>query len=338
MKAIVWLEKDRIEIREVPVPKPAANEVLIRVGWTGICGSDLTIVGGHHPRAKAPLILGHEFMGTVADPLPAGAAFKSGQRVVVEPLLACGKCRPCREGHDHVCRSLRLLGVEADGGFAQFVAAPAGRVYPLPDGLADDKAAMMEPLAVAVHAVDYGNPRPQDMVAVLGAGPIGLLVAQVARAAGVERIWVCEVEPSRLRRAEALGLQTIDTSRVNAVEAILEKTGGEGSDVTFDTAGVPLIAEQLIPLTGIRGRIVMVAIHKKPASVLFQQLAYREQVILGTRIYARGNFARAIELAASGRIDLNPLITHRFTMAEALQAFEKARSASESCKVLIQQP
>ncbi len=338
MKAAVWVEKDRIEIRDVAERAPAPGEVTIHVSWTGICGSDLTIIGGHHPRAKAPLILGHEFMGTIASPPPAGSALHVGQRVTVEPILACGSCRPCREGHDHVCRNLRLLGVEADGGFTEKVNAPATRVFPLPDLVSDEEGAMIEPLAVAVHAVDYARPKPMDAVVILGAGPIGLLVGQVVRAAGVDRLWIVETEPHRLQRARTLGMHTIDATSQNVVESILAQTNGEGADVTFDTAGAPATAEQVIPITGITGRIIMVAIHKKPAQVLFQQLAYREQTILGTRIYGRGNFATAIELVASGVIDLKALVTHRFAFKDTLVAFQAARSGSESCKVLIQQP
>jgi len=338
MKAIVWQAKNTIAIQDVPVPQAGKDEILVNVGCTGICGSDVMIISGKHPRAKTPLILGHEFMGTIsALHEDKDTSLSIGQRVVVEPLLACKTCRPCKAGYEHVCESLRLLGVETDGGFAELVNVPLERVYALPDFISDEEAAIIEPLAVAVHAVDYGNPKKEDSVVILGAGPIGLLIAEVVRAAGVSRLWLCEMNPYRLEMARNLGFETVDVSKTDTVQTILELTDGHGADVTFEAAGVPATGGQIIPITGIKGRIVMTAIHKKPCEVLFQQLAYREQTILGTRIYAQGNFRKAISLVSEGKVELKPLITHTFSMEDALEAFELALRGGNFCKIVIKQ-
>lgn len=339
MKAVVWKEADRIAVEEVPEPDRAGSELVVRVGYAGICGSDLTIMSGKHPRARAPLVLGHEFMGTV-EYIPAGlkVPVRVGQRVVVNPLIACRACRPCRQGYEHICERLQLIGVErSPGALAGYVSAPQpDRVHPIPDSLSDRAAALIEPLAVAVHAVDYAALREGDRAAILGAGPVGLLIAQVLRARGAAAIWLSEMDPNRLERARRLGFQTIDAAREDPVAAVLEHTGGRGAEVTFEAAGVPATAAQVIPMTGIKGRVVMTALHKKPAEVLFRDLAYREISILGTRIYANGDFEKAIELAGSGRVDLEPLITHVFPLEQALEAFAVARNAQVSCKVLLQ--
>jgi len=334
MKAVVWLG-DSVALREVPAPGPACSEVLVRVGYASICGSDVTIAAGKHPRAKPPLILGHEFMGAVAQ-APEGSDLHIGQRVVIEPLLSCKACRPCLAGHEHVCRALRLLGVEADGGFAEYVSAPADKVYPLPAAVSSREAALVEPLAVAVHAVDLGQVVAEDAVAVLGAGPVGLLLAQVAREAGVERLWLLEKNPYRLLLARSLGFSAVDVSAADPLQTVLDLTGGYGADVTFEAAGVPETTRLAVPLTAIRGRIVMVAIHKKPVEVELQTLTYREQTIVGSRIYARGDFRRAIALSESGAVQLRPLITHVFSLDEGVRALETATQSSECCKVLLE--
>ncbi len=339
MKALVWKAVDELEIRDIPEPERRDMPV-IKITYTGICGSDITIKSGKHPRAKPPLVLGHEFMGTI-DYVPPRlrSILAAGRRVAVNPLISCKTCRPCRAGHEHVCVNLKLLGVEHNpGAFTASVAVPQEeRIHPLPDNVSDQEGALIEPLAVAVHAVEYADFAPGESAVVLGAGPIGLLVAQVARASGVKTLFVVETEPARLKMAERLGFTVIDARKNDVVEKVRAATDNAGVDVTFDAAGVPATASQVIPLTGIKGRIIMVAIHKKPAEVAFRDLAYRELRIFGTRIYAKGNFERAIELVSGGKVDLKPLITHVMPMREALRAFDVAQNDREACKVLIGQ-
>jgi len=338
MKAVVWTDIDKVEIRDVPLPKPKENEAIIKVGCTGICGSDLTIISGKHPRARRPLIFGHEFMGTVFS-LPKGSssAFSVGQRIVVEPILSCKACKQCKSGNEHVCKNLKLIGVETDGGFADYVRAPIDKIYAIHDSVIDEEAAVIEPLAVAVHAVDYAKLKQDDTIAIIGAGPIGILIAQVVRARGFSKVWICEVNPFRLKLAQNMGFEVIDTKKHELLDRILTFTGWEGVNVTFDAAGVPFSCGNIIPMTSIKGRIVMVAIHKKPCEIMFQQLSYREQVIVGTRIYAKGDFQEAISLVEDKKVDLKKIITHIFSMENAIEAFRIAKNPNESCKVVIKQ-
>jgi len=338
MKAVVWTGIDKVEIRDVPLPKPKENEAVIKVGCTSICGSDLTIISGKHPRARKPLILGHEFMGTIFSfTKGTSKGFSIGQRVVVEPLISCGVCKQCKSGNGHVCKNLKLIGVETDGGFAEYVRVPINKIYAIHNSVTDEEAAVIEPLAVAVHAVDYAKLKQDDTIAIIGAGPIGLLIAQVVRAHGFSKVWICEVNPSRLKLAQNMGFKVIDTKKCELIDRILTFTGGEGVNITFDAAGVPFSCSNIIPMTSIKGRIIMVAIHKKRCEIIFQQLSYREQVIIGTRIYAKGDFQKAILLVEDKKVNLKKIITHIFSMENAIEAFRIAKNPSESCKVVIKQ-
>lgn len=336
MKAIVWEDRDTVAVRSIGEPSPDVDEFLIRVTYASICGSDITIVSGKHPRARPPLVLGHEFAGVVAA-VPKGleTGFAVGTRVSVEPLLSCRECRMCRAGHEHICVNLRLLGVETDGGFAEFVTVPQGRVYLLPETISDETAALIEPLSVAVHAVDLAQVMHDDFVAIMGAGPIGLLIAQSVRAAGAEKVWLFERDTFRLNLARSLGFDAIDIRKTDAVQSVLELTDGFGADVAFDAAGAQDTAAQVIQLAGPKGRVVMVAIHKKPCEVDLKPLVYGEQAMLGSRIYAKGDFPKAIELVAKKKVQLEPLVTHVFDIADGEEALDVARRGTDCCKILI---
>ncbi|NQT58784.1 MAG: alcohol dehydrogenase catalytic domain-containing protein [Bacteroidetes bacterium] len=342
MRAIVWKEPGKVEIQEVPKPIPPESWALIKTIYGGICGSDITIKAGKHPRAKAPLILGHEMVGIVIQTngnyqyTGTERSILAGDRVVVEPLLACKECRPCKTGNEHVCEKLQLLGVETDGGFAEFFIAPMERLYAVPDQVTDQQAALAEPLSVAVHAVNYGLPSPEKTAVILGAGPIGLLIGLVLRAKGIKEFWISEIDDQRLALAESLGFNTIDAKVGDTAETIKALTNGRGVDITFDAAGVPPVGMQIVQMTAILGRIIMVALHKKPCEVFFRQLSYSEQIIQGVRIYAKGDFSEAVSLLGDGYVDVSPLISHVFHFDNYQDAFLAAENSSTSCKVLIQ--
>ncbi len=341
MKAVQWMDIDRVELNEVLEQSIKPEWVRIRTLMGGICGSDVTIISGKHPRAKAPLILGHEIVGII-ESLGEGACLyqdgtpiHTGDRVTVEPILECGECSACRRGKDHVCEHLRLLGVESDGGFAESFTAPAKRLFKIPSSISDKSAAILEPLSVAVHAVHTGVDQYTSTAVILGAGPIGLLIGLVLKSEGINDFWISEVDDHRISLAQSLGFRVIDGKKDNPVERIRQETGNRGVDVTFDAAGVSAVGMQLIPLTAVLGTIVMVALHKDPCQVHFRQLSYGEQIIKGVRIYARGDFAHAIELLSKGTIEIEPLISHVFPVHAYRHAFDIAKDSSKSCKVLI---
>ena len=338
MRALVWKEINKVELIEnVVKPELKQGYIRIKVKYTCFCGSDMTIVHGRHPRAKAPLILGHEFMGSI-DYLPDD--YKGdliiGQRVTVEPLIACGECKDCKNGNNHVCGALKLIGVETDGGFAEYVNAPIDKVFALPDNVSDKEAALIEPAAVAVHSVDYGRITTDENVLVMGAGAIGVLIAQVARLQ-TKNLYIADVVPERLQFAKSLGLNVIDSGKADYREQLMKITEDKGFDVVFDAAGAPPVAETFIDITAIKGRIVITALYKEPASMLLSQLSYKEQSIFGVRIYAKGDFEKTIALVRDKKIDIEPLVTRIFDMNDAVAAYEYAEKGGAVFKVLIKQ-
>ena len=331
MLAAVWQGEGRLELAEQPDPDVPAGWALVEVSHVGICGTDLSILGGHHPRAKPPLVMGHEISGRIAD---GAGRLERGEAVAVEPLVTCGECSACRSGNAHVCRNLRLFGIDFPGGLAELMAVPAERLHPLPDSVDAKIAALVEPLAVAVHAVRLSAFRRGDTVAVLGAGWVGLLTALVLRHSGAGEVLVSEANQYRLSIARDLGFRALDAGE-GTVDQVLELTGGDGADVVFDAAGHRAVAEQLVAACRICGQIVLVGIYKKPTPLDLQGIAFKEISLLGSRVYTPQDFASARDLAASGELGLERLISHVLPLSEVRTGFEVLASGGDALKVLF---
>ncbi|HHV58215.1 MAG TPA: alcohol dehydrogenase catalytic domain-containing protein [Firmicutes bacterium] len=334
MRAARYWGKEDIRVEDVPVPEIGPGEALIKVGYAGICGSDMWIYSGTHPRAKAPLIMSHEFAGEIAALSGEdNRGFKVGDHVTVNPLLYCGRCLPCRSGRHHVCKKLGLSGIDADGGFAEYVKVGINQLVKLPPDLPLDTAALTEPTAVTVHAVHRGGVKVGDQVVVLGGGPIGYLVAVSARAAGAAQVIVSE--PSDLRRnlAARHGFTVVDGGP-GTKDAVLTLTGGDGADVVFDAAGVPATAALATEIVRVSGRVVVVGVFKHPAPVDLLAVNFNELEIVGTRVYTDQAFEAAARLVASSP-DVAAVISHRLPLSEAPQAMRVAREAKDAMKILI---
>ncbi|WP_426300130.1 zinc-dependent alcohol dehydrogenase [Arthrobacter sp. R-11] len=310
-------------------PEPAATDVLIRVSYTGICGSDFPIVKGLHPRASLPLVLGHEITGIVEHSGDGGPP--AGTTVAVNPLLPCGDCGACRRGLRHVCRKLRLLGIDAPGSMTELMAVPAGNVIPFSGDVPAKEAALAEPLAVAVHAVRRARLLPGERALVFGAGPIGILVALAARHAGTSGVAV--VEPSERRRqiVEALGLRAIAPEEV----PVARENSDDAADVIFDCAGHHSVTPLLTEAAPVRGRIVIVAVHHGPAGVDLRELAFAEQEIIGVRVYEPDDFAEAVRLISSHALPLAEIPISEYPLEAVADAFTEATSGSGAVKVLV---
>ncbi len=299
MKAIVYEKAKTFTVKDVPKPVLSEGEVLIKVAYSGVCGSDLFIYSGTHPRAKAPLIAGHEYSGTIVEIHPSvGDAFKPGMKATVRPTYACGVCYPCREGVPHVCKSLKLYGIDCDGGFAEYSAVRAENVFALPDDIDLAAAALIEPVAVAVHAVRRSELKAGDVVAVFGAGPIGCLVGLMAKKAGAREVYVSDMNPYRLDAASSLGLWPVNAKDTDFAAVLAEATDGRMADVTFDCAGAGQTIMAASATTRVRGQVMVVASFHAPYPIDLLAVNFKEQQFTGTRVYTDADFKIACGMVA----------------------------------------
>lgn len=317
MKAIVYEGANRIAVKDVPMPQVSEGWALVKVSHAGICGTDLNIYAGTHPRAKAPLIIGHEFSGEMAQDAPG---FPKGTRVTVYPLLSCKTCEPCRTGNTHVCNTLGLLGIDCDGGMAEYVACPIDKLVALPDTVSDKVAAFVEPIAVTVHALRETGFVPGDNAIVLGAGTIGIATAITLRKFGASEVIISETDEARAKLAAGLGFRVIDPTKVDMHTFGSETCKAGGFDWVYDCAGVQAVADTLLDLVKVRGHIVIIASYKKPAAMpLFKGMA-KETDFRFCRVYRMKDFEIAVTMAQDP--DYEKIITHVLPADEAQKGFD----------------
>lgn len=335
MKALFWLGPSQVAVREAKKPTVDKDEVLVRTISNGICGTDITIFKGYHPRARPPLIPGHEILGEVAEVSP-GRKLRVGDMVAVRPIISCGRCSACKSGYPHVCRDLRLPGIDFDGGCAEFVKVPISLVHLVPENAPQEEVALTEPLAVAVHALTRIQPLKQETsVLILGAGPIGALLGMLLHDRGFKRFVVADISRFRLGKLHDVGIETMDASNPQFTAACKEYAHGEGFDVILEATGSKEAALRMTELLGVRGRALAIGVHKTAPTVDLTQVAFKELEIIGTRVYTSGDFEDALHLAATGRLGLRRLVTHRFSIDDAAEGFSAMMDTDKSIKVLI---
>jgi 2-desacetyl-2-hydroxyethyl bacteriochlorophyllide A dehydrogenase len=335
MRALVYLGPDALELEEMAAPVPEPGETLVRVKYAGICGTDLHLWHGEMTAVRPPVIVGHELVGEVVE--DTTGRYESGQRVAVEPLLVCGVCRACREGASHVCRNLRVQGVHANGGAAELLCTPTHRLHPIPEGLSWEAAACTEPASVAVHMVRRAGVELGDTVLVLGGGPIGFLVASVARAAGARRVLVSEMSQSRLALCRRAGLETIDAAQADPVEVIRGITDGEGADVVVEAVGHPATVAQMVAACRVRGRILIGGIGGAPNPVDLAAVVFKEVTLVGSRVYESRDMATALQLLGSGALNVDGLVTRTVPLVDAVsEGYQRLRDSRDEMKVLLE--
>jgi 2-desacetyl-2-hydroxyethyl bacteriochlorophyllide A dehydrogenase len=328
MRAAIFRAPGRIELHDVAAPVPGQGEARIRVAFCGLCGSDL-----HRFRGDLPVIAvtpGHEISGVVDRVAEGVTSIAAGDRVCVEPLVPCGVCRYCRTGHQQLCVDAHFLAADVPGGFAEYVTVPATMLHRLPDALPLDEAALMEPLAVSVHAVRQGRVGPGSSVCVLGAGTIGLLALQAARANGAGWVSITARHPHQAEAAAVMGADNVISADADVRAEVHRVTDGEGVDCVIETVGghapTPALA---MDIARKRGRIVIVGGFAAPQPVDFRQLVMKELDIAGSHTYDYGpdmhrDFEVALRLVASGRVQLERLTSHHFPLARIQDACEAA--------------
>jgi len=322
-----------VEEREPEALRP--GEVRIAVAYVGICGTDLHVFHGDmDARVTTPATIGHEMSGTIAEVGPYVEGWAVGDAVTVMPLDWDGTCPACLAGNRHICQNLDFIGIDSPGALQQLWNVPASTLVRLPEGVSLRDAALVEPVAVAVHDVRRSELAPGDKAVVIGAGPIGVLIATVAAAFGADVV-VAEIDPNRRAAAEEMGLRTLDPSAVDQVAWVNEWTGGAGADVVFEVSGAAAAVLGATSLAKVRGTLVVVAIHSQPRPIDLHRLFWRELRILGARVYERPDFERAIELVAEGAIPADRLITRVVPLPEVASAFETLE-AGRAMKILVE--
>jgi L-iditol 2-dehydrogenase len=342
MKALLLSEYRHLEVADVPTPIPRADDVLIQVAACGICGSDVHGYDGSSGRRIPPLVMGHEAAGIVAV-LGAGVTGLSvGDRVTFDSTVFCGTCPYCLRGEINLCDKRRVLGVSCGdyrcaGAFAEYVAVPWHIVYRLPESLPFSEAAMLEAVSVALHAVSLSNIVPGQTALVLGAGMIGLLTLQALRVAGCSSIYVADVNASRLKLATRLGANTLLATGENLVSQIAALTNGRGVEVAVEAVGLDETVRSAIDCVGKGGRVTLVG-NVSPEVTLPLQKVVTRQIRLQGSCASAGEYSQAIDLVASGEIQVKPLITAVAPLEEGPQWFERLYSREPNLMKVILTP
>jgi len=323
MKAAVLRQAGDLILEDRPAPSVGPGQVLVRVTHCGVCGSDVHYYqdgecGGNV--VEAPVVLGHEFAGRVAAVGPQVRSVREGDAVAVEPGVACGRCGPCRRGRYNLCVDMRFAGTPpVDGAYVEYVVFPEAYVYKLPDDVDEVLGAMIEPVACAVHATERGAVGIGQRVAILGAGPIGLLTAIAAQERGGEVVLVSEPIPERRKMAEAIGARMVLDGRSKNLADVLD---GDAPDVVFDCAGDQTTAQQAIELVGPGGKVVIVGFARGSSVPIDFGVAIRKEIDILPMYRFCHNHREAVVLLQRRREDITRLITHHFSLDELRQAFE----------------
>ena len=330
MQAAVLKNDKEMIVSEVPMPTFGPGQVLIRVNWSSICGTDLHIyLGEFKERVKYPRILGHEFAGVVESVGSRVHSLKTGDRVTVDPIIWCNQCPACLNGQNNVCRNLKLLGIEYDGGFADYVVAEADKVFKVPNSVSLRDAALIELYSLGVHSARKAQIEPGDRVVILGAGRLGLAVLEVIKQTAAA--WVCAVDviDSRLNIAEKMGADlTINATAEDPVEKILSLTDGLGVDRVIECVGSYVEidgregpVQQAVKMSRSGGRIVVMGLGSQVTPVFWKECVFKELQIIGSRV-TLGDYPRAIRLMELNKFHPDLLVTEVFELKQLDQAFQ----------------
>lgn len=326
-----------IIFQEVPIPEPANNQVLLKIRRIGICGSDIHVYHGLHPFTKYPVTQGHEVSGEIAKLGADVKDFKVGQKVTVEPQVYCGECYPCTHGKYNLCENLKVMGFQTTGTASEYFAVDASKVTPLPDDMSFDDGAMLEPLAVTVHAAKRFTDIKGAKVAILGCGPIGILLAQSVKALGAEKVLITDVSDLRLELAKKVGVDfAVNTRNKDFGDAMVEVFGKDKADVIYECAGNDITMGQAIKYARKGSTIILVAVFGKMANVDLAVLNDHELDLNTSMMYTHVDYLDAIKFVNEGKIQLAPLQTKHFPFKEFLAAYQYIDANRETTmKVLI---
>ncbi|MBO5218772.1 MAG: alcohol dehydrogenase catalytic domain-containing protein [Clostridia bacterium] len=335
MKAALLKTWENMELLDMEKPAIEAGEALIRVTYAGVCGSDITVYSGKHPTATAPVVIGHEIIGVIEE-IGENENFKVGDRVTVEPLISCGTCEACRKGHKHVCKSLKLLGIHENGGYAEYTKAAVNKLVKIPEGLSDEVGALAEPFAVGYHVVSRSGLEAGMDALVIGGGPIGIVVALSAMHKGAN-VYISEVNKNRLALAEKLGIKTINPTECDINAKIAELTNGNGFDVVYEASGSKPGILLSTDACKIRGTIVPLSLAGVPVEFCLGKVSFKEMSVIGSRVYPFDHFVAGVNMLAeiAAEKDIRPLISDILPLADAQKAIDMMKGGINCGKILI---
>ena len=310
MQALVWEGPRLMNMRDVPEPKPDPDEVVIKVAYSGICGSELGGYLGENTLRVPPLVMGHEFSGQIVELGSQAAQHKEslavGQRVTVNPLVHCGRCRACLTGRQNLCRDRKIVGIHRPGSFADLVTVPASLVYPLPDSLSFEHAALAEPVGCAMRAVKLAGCPAVDSLLITGLGPIGLLTLQVAQTFGVTKIYATDTDPDRRAIGEQFGVRVVDPLAENVVDLIKSETNGTGVDAAIDAVGTAGTRQECIETVGLGGRGGLIGLHAEASQLQCNSVIRSEITLQGSFAYTTLDFEDGLNWLIAGQLKIDP--------------------------------
>lgn len=326
-----------IVFRDVEIPEPGPGQVLVKIKEIGVCGSDIHVYYGEHSGTGYPVTQGHEVSGCVAELGPGVEGLHPGQKVTIEPQVVCGKCYPCRHGKYNLCEELKVMGFQTTGMASEYFCVDQSKVTPLPDAMSYSDGAMIEPLAVTVHAARRFEQMEGAKVAVLGCGPIGILLAQTCKAMGAAKVMITDVSDYRLELASRCGVDAaVNTRNKDFGEAMVEEFGPDKADVIYDCAGNNVTIGQAIRYARKGSKIILVAVFAGMASVDLFTLNDHELDLDTTMMYRHEDYVEAIRLVGEGKIQLKPLQSKHFAFADYGKAYQYIEANRETTmKVLI---
>lgn len=326
-----------IEFRETPRPIAAEGQVLVRIMRIGICGSDIHVYHGKHPFTRYPVTQGHEVSGRIEAVGSGVEGLSVGQKVTIEPQVCCGHCYPCTHGKYNLCEGLKVMGFQTTGTASEYFTVDAAKVTPLPETMSYDEGAMIEPLAVTVHAAKRFPELKGARVAILGCGPIGILLMQSCKALGAASVLVTDVSDYRLSVARSVGADyAVNTGETDMEQALRDAFGSDKADVIYDCAGSDITMGQAIRCARKGSTIVLVAVFSKLASVDLAVLNDHELELNTSMMYRHEDYVDAIRLVSEGKVQLRPLMSRHFAFRDYLKAYQYIDENREmTMKVII---
>jgi L-iditol 2-dehydrogenase len=336
MKAAVWYGGKDIKLEDLPTPKIKDDEVLVKVKAVSICGSDLHAYIGVSKRRIPPLVMGHEFSGEVVKLGSNVKGLKEGERVVLEPVLSCGKCVLCQRGRSNICENMKLVGLHLSGAFSEYVSIPARKCHKLPNSVSFEEASLVEPLAVAVHAVNLTSLEKGEDICIIGSGAVGLMTLQVVKNTNAGKIFVIDMLDYRLGLAKKLGATTtINAKKEDPVKEVLAD-GGVGT--VFEAVGHQKTVQQALAMVGKGGKVTIIGMLEATMELGMLDVTVKEIEIRGSYGYTSYDFKLALKLIAEGRVKVKPLITHVLPLRDIAKGFDILSKGSENVIKVILKP